>query len=39
MLVGNLLDMSRIEGGALHPEKDWYSIAEVIEAVVQTPGA
>ena len=35
MMVGNLLDMSRIEGGELHPEKDWYSIAEVIEAVVQ----
>ena len=34
-LVGNLLDMSRIEGGALHPEKDWYSIGEVIETVVQ----
>ncbi|MEO8286551.1 MAG: ATP-binding protein [Chloroflexota bacterium] len=34
-LVGNLLDMSRIEGGALHPEKDWYSISEVIGAVVQ----
>ncbi|MFL5733809.1 MAG: ATP-binding protein [Chloroflexia bacterium] len=34
-LVGNLLDMSRIEGGALHPEKDWYSIGEVIESVVQ----
>jgi len=34
-LVGNLLDMSRIEGGALHPEKDWYSMSEVIEAVVQ----
>jgi two-component system sensor histidine kinase KdpD len=35
VLVGNLLDMSRIEGGALRPEKDWYSIAEVIGAVVQ----
>jgi two-component system sensor histidine kinase KdpD len=34
-LVGNLLDMSRIEGGALRPEKDWYSIGEVIESVVQ----
>lgn len=34
-LVGNLLDMSRIEGGGLHPEKDWYSIREVIEAVMQ----
>ena len=34
-LVGNLLDMSRIEGGALHPAKDWYSIAEVIEGVLE----
>ncbi len=34
-LVGNLLDMSRIEGGALHPEKDWYSIEEVVQTVVQ----
>lgn len=34
-LVGNLLDMSRIEGGGLHPEKDWYAVTEVIEAVVQ----
>jgi two-component system, OmpR family, sensor histidine kinase KdpD len=32
-LVGNLLDMSRIEGGALHPERDWYSIEEVVQAV------
>jgi two-component system sensor histidine kinase KdpD len=29
-LVGNLLEMSRIEGGALKPEKDWYSLDEVI---------
>lgn len=34
-LVGNLLDMSRIEGGALKPEKNWYSIAEVVEAVLE----
>jgi two-component system sensor histidine kinase KdpD len=34
-LVGNLLDMSRIEGGALQPEKDWYAIEEVIGGVVQ----
>jgi two-component system sensor histidine kinase KdpD len=34
-LVGNLLEMSRIEGGALRPEKDWYSIGEVIGSVVQ----
>lgn len=33
-LVGNLLDMSRIEGGALRPEMDWYSIAEVIQSVL-----
>jgi two-component system sensor histidine kinase KdpD len=29
-LVGNLLDMSRIEGGALKPEKEWYPIDELI---------
>jgi two-component system sensor histidine kinase KdpD len=34
-LVGNLLDMSRIEGGALRPEKDWYSVAEVVQGVVE----
>ena len=34
-LVSNLLDMSRIEGGALHPQKDWYEIREVIEAVIK----
>jgi two-component system sensor histidine kinase KdpD len=33
-LVGNLLDMSRIEGGALKPEKEWYPIDEVIHDVV-----
>ncbi len=34
-LVGNLLDMSRIEGGALKPEKDWYSIGELIRDVLE----
>jgi two-component system sensor histidine kinase KdpD len=34
-LVSNLLDISRIEGGALHPEKDWYSVEEVVHTVVQ----
>ena len=34
-LVGNLLQMSRIEAGALRPEKEWYAIGEVIEAVLQ----
>jgi two-component system sensor histidine kinase KdpD len=33
-LVGNLLDMSRIEGGALKPEKDWYEISELIQDVL-----
>ncbi len=34
-LVGNLLDMSRIESGVLRPEKDWYAVGEVIEATAQ----
>jgi two-component system sensor histidine kinase KdpD len=34
-LVGNLLDMSRIEGGALKPEKDWYALNELIMDVLQ----
>jgi two-component system, OmpR family, sensor histidine kinase KdpD len=33
-LVSNLLDMSRIEEGALKPEKDWYSLAELIRDVL-----
>lgn len=33
-LVGNLLDLSRIEGGALRPEMDWYDTAELLETVV-----
>jgi two-component system sensor histidine kinase KdpD len=34
-LVGNFLDLSRIQGGALRPEKEWYDIAEVIGAVTR----
>lgn len=34
-LVGNLLDLARIEGGALRPEQDWNSLSEVIEGVLQ----
>jgi two-component system sensor histidine kinase KdpD len=30
LMVGNLLDLSRIEGGALRPQKDWYDIDELI---------
>jgi two-component system sensor histidine kinase KdpD len=33
-LVSNLLDMSRIEEGALKPEKDWYSLKMLIHEVV-----
>lgn len=33
LLVGNLLDLSRIEGGALHPIKAWYDVGELIEDV------
>lgn len=29
LLVGNLLDMSRIESGALKPQKEWNSIEEI----------
>ncbi len=29
-MVSNLLDLSRIEGGALRPQKDWYDIDELI---------
>jgi two-component system sensor histidine kinase KdpD len=32
-LVENLLDMSRIEGGALKPEKEWYPIGELLHDV------
>ncbi len=32
-LVGNLLDLTRIEGGALKPEKEWYEIGELIASV------
>src|SRR6266446_4225828 len=33
-LVSNLLDMSRIEGGALRPEKEWYPIDELVHDVL-----
>lgn len=34
-LVGNLLDLSRIEGGVLRPEKEWYDIAELVGDVAR----
>jgi len=33
LLVGNLLDMSRIEAGALEPKVQWNSIEEIIKSV------
>ena len=33
LMVGNLLDLSRIEGGALRPDKEWYDLAEVVADV------
>ena len=33
--VGNLLDMSRIESGALKVRKDWVEVAEVIRAAAE----
>ena len=33
-LVANLLDLSRIEGGALHPVVDPYELADLVEQVV-----
>jgi two-component system sensor histidine kinase KdpD len=33
-LVGNLLDMARIEGGALRPRRDWYDAGELVREVV-----
>ena len=35
LLVGNLLDMSRIEAGALDPQKKWNSINEIINSVIR----
>ena len=34
-LVGNLLDMSRIEAGALKPQCEWNSLEEIARGVVQ----
>lgn len=33
-LVANLLDMSRVEEGALKPDKDWYSVKALLQDVV-----
>jgi two-component system sensor histidine kinase KdpD len=33
-IVGNLLDLSRVESGTLRPERGWYDIAALIDDVV-----
>ncbi len=35
LMVANLLDLSRIEGGALRPDRDWHDILELITDVVR----
>jgi two-component system sensor histidine kinase KdpD len=37
-VVSNLLDLSRIEGSALRPAKEWYDVAEVIADVASRLG-
>lgn len=34
MLVGNLLDMSRIESGALKPKREWNILSEIVVGVL-----
>jgi len=34
MVVGNLLDMSRIEAGALRPQKEWNILSEIVAGVL-----
>jgi len=34
LLVGNLLDMSRIESGALYPALQWNQLSEIVESAV-----
>ncbi|MDO8689779.1 MAG: DUF4118 domain-containing protein [Dehalococcoidia bacterium] len=33
-IVGNLLDLSRMEGGSLKPEKGWYDIGALVDDVL-----
>ena len=35
LLVDNLLDLSRIEGGVLHPQAAWYDVAELVGDVAR----
>ena len=33
-IVGNLLDLSRMESGALHPDRSWYDLTALIDDVL-----
>ncbi len=33
-IVGNLLDLSRIEGGSLRPDKGWYDVGALVDEVL-----
>jgi two-component system sensor histidine kinase KdpD len=35
MLVGNLLDMSRLESGAMRPQRRWNVLLEIVQSVVE----
>lgn len=35
LMVSNLLDLSRIEGGALHPQRDWHDMVDLIDDTVR----
>jgi len=35
LLVGNLLSMSRIEAGALNPQREWNALGEIVASVVK----
>jgi len=37
-LVGNLLDMSRIEAGTLKPNREWHLVDELIEGAIRRVG-
>ena len=37
-LIGNLLDLSRIEAGALHPRTDWVDLLDVISTAASATG-
>jgi two-component system, OmpR family, sensor histidine kinase KdpD len=38
-LVGDLLDLSRIEAGAVHPQADWCDVGEVVARAVEQNAA